>query len=102
MTDTIPAPAPEHDEKCRHTDCVGECCEPCANMPKAEENLTRERDELARKLEGAKAEVERLEAYARETYEFCASAATLESAKAEGRLELADDALEWLRHEAGK
>jgi hypothetical protein len=30
------------------------------------------------------------------------SAATLESAKAEGRRELADDALEWLRHEAGK
>ena len=34
MTDTIPAP--EHDERCRHTDCVGECCEPCANMPKAD------------------------------------------------------------------
>jgi hypothetical protein len=43
--------------------------------------------EMARKLEGAKAEVERLAAYARETYEFCASAATLESAKAEGRRE---------------
>jgi hypothetical protein len=64
--------------------------------------LREEVKELARKLEGAKAEVERLAAYARETYEFCASAATLESAKAEGRRELADDALEWLRHEAGK
>jgi hypothetical protein len=39
MTDTnntIPAPAHEHNKRCRHTDCVGECCEPCANMPKAE------------------------------------------------------------------
>ena len=34
MTDTILAH--EHNERCRHTDCVGECCEPCANMPKAE------------------------------------------------------------------
>ena len=49
--------------------------------------LREEVKELARKLEGARAEVERLAAYARETYEFCASAATLESAKAEGRRE---------------
>ena len=176
--DTIPAPAPEHDERCRHSDCVGELVGQLARatalvanplsvpeldrivgtwwasgLPTSETLAARlfvaqtekaqaridaettgkqeapkltvraacrkrvplggpdaqclehaltmtekERDELARKLEGAKAEAERLAAYARETYEFCASAATLESAKAEGRREAFAEAENQYRH----
>ena len=55
MTDTkntILSPAPEHDEKCRHTDCVGECCEPCANMPKAEERRPKIGDDVVNLVGG--------------------------------------------------
>jgi len=68
VTDTIPAPAPEHDERCRHTDCVGECCEPCANMPKAEpatkqpDGMT-ERELEAWELQQANAEIYHLANY---------------------------------------
>ena len=93
--DTIPAPAPLHTDACPHSDCTGECCEPCANMPK--ELLAGTAPERVSVVAAADAMGEaRADGVAQGRREL------IRDLRAQCGPSLSSTVLEWLRHEAGK